>query len=100
MEQVNLKHGRISMDLERMEVRLRGREVHLGHTDFMVLRALLLHRGAVVSPAAIRGLGNKWPKWDRHDETLAVESAILRIRKQVGARAIRTVWKCGYRVEG
>jgi DNA-binding response OmpR family regulator len=90
--------GQLTVDFTRLHARLGGREVHLTHREFEVLRYLAERRGLVVSrDELLRGV---WGYLEM-PSTRSVDHAIARIRKKIEAdphhpRFIHTVHGDGY----
>ncbi len=90
----------IEMDLAAHRVRRSGREVHLGPTEFRLLRHLLRHPGRVFSRERL--LDVVWGR-DVYVEPRTVDVHIRRLRKALnsgdGADLIRTVRSAGYALD-
>jgi two-component system phosphate regulon response regulator PhoB len=92
-----LRHGGLSMDLAAHRVRRNGRDVHLGPTEFRLLRHFLEHPGRVFSREQL--LDAVWGR-DVEVELRTVDVHIRRLRQALNAAgerdAIRTVRSAGY----
>ncbi|MBW4721294.1 response regulator transcription factor [Saccharothrix obliqua] len=79
-----LRIGELTIDLDRREARLAGREVHLTRKEFDLLAYLAARAGKVVPRAEL--LANLWNLPGRHDDqTLDVHLSWL--RRKLGERA-------------
>ena len=96
-----LKRDDLVMDLAAHRVRRNGREIHLGPTEFRLLRYLLEHPGRVFSREQL--LDAVWGS-DVYVEPRTVDVHIRRLRKAINADderdLIRTVRSAGYSLEG
>jgi two-component system phosphate regulon response regulator PhoB len=96
-----LKREDLVMDLVAHRVRRNGREIHLGPTEFRLLRYLLEHPGRVFSREQL--LDAVWGS-DVYVEPRTVDVHIRRLRKAINADEerdlIRTVRSAGYSLEG
>ena len=97
-EQLNYED--LEMDLVAHRVRRNGRHVHLGPTEFRLLRYLMEHPGRVFSREQL--LDAVWGR-DIYIEPRTVDVHIRRLRKAInsGARSdlIRTVRAAGYSLD-
>jgi two-component system phosphate regulon response regulator PhoB len=88
------------MDLASHRVRRDGREVHLGPTEFRLLRYLLEHPGRVFSREQL--LNGVWGR-DVYVEPRTVDVHIRRLRKALTGPEetdlIRTVRSAGYSLD-
>jgi two-component system phosphate regulon response regulator PhoB len=88
------------MDLAAHRVRRRGRDIHLGPTEFRLLRYLLEHQGRVFSREQL--LDMVWGQ-DVYVEPRTVDVHIRRLRKAINASdetdLIRTVRSAGYSLD-
>jgi two-component system phosphate regulon response regulator PhoB len=88
------------MDLASHRVRRNGREVHLGPTEFRLLRHLLENQGRVFSREQL--LDMVWGR-DVYVEPRTVDVHIRRLRKAINADVetdlIRTVRAAGYALD-
>ena len=95
-----LRFEDLQMDLIAHKVRRNGREVHLGPTEFRLLRHFLEHPGRVFSREQL--LDRVWGP-DVYVEPRTVDVYILRLRKAINARSesdlIRTVRSAGYALD-
>ncbi|MCK6450378.1 MAG: phosphate regulon transcriptional regulator PhoB [Alphaproteobacteria bacterium] len=92
-----LRHGELEMDLAAHRVRRAGRDVHLGPTEFRLLRHFMEHPGRVFSREQL--LDAVWGR-DVEVEQRTVDVHIRRLRQAVNnghdTDAIRTVRSAGY----
>lgn len=90
----------LTLDLTRHKVSRNGRDIHLGPTEFRLLRYFLEHRGRVVSRDQI--LDAVWGR-DIYIDQRTVDVHIRRLRKALNgpneADLIRTVRAAGYALE-
>ena len=90
----------LQMDLASHKVKRAGRTVHLGPTEFRLLRHFLENPGRVLSRERL--LGAVWGR-DTEVETRTVDGYIRRIRSAInatgGAQLIRTVRSAGYAMD-
>ncbi len=90
----------LTMDLAAHRVRRRGRDVHLGPTEFRLLRYLLEHQGRVFSREQL--LDVVWGQ-DVYVEPRTVDVHIRRLRKALNDNdemdLIRTVRSAGYALD-
>ncbi|MEX2008719.1 MAG: phosphate regulon transcriptional regulator PhoB [Dongiaceae bacterium] len=95
-----LQFDDLTMDLARHRVRRGARDVHLGPTEFRLLRRLLEHPGRVFDREQL--LDTVWGR-DVHVEPRTVDVHIRRLRKALNAGAepdlIRTVRAAGYALD-
>ncbi len=95
-----LRYEDLAMDLAAHRVRRNGREVHLGPTEFRLLRYLLEHPGRVFSREQL--LDVVWGR-DVYVEPRTVDVHIRRLRKAINgphdADLIRTVRSAGYALD-
>lgn len=95
-----LKYDDISMDLSAHRVARAGRSLHLGPTEFRLLRFFLHHPEAVFSREAL--LDSVWGQ-DIYVEPRTVDVHIRRLRKALNANGeteiIRTVRGAGYALD-
>lgn len=98
--QESLEFDDLKLDLVRHRVTRRGRDVHLGPTEFRLLRYLLEHPGRVFSREQI--LDAVWGH-DAEIELRTVDVHIRRLRKALNASGgpdlIRTVRAAGYALD-
>ena len=95
-----LRYRDLSMDTTAHRVRRNGRDVHLGPTEFRLLRYLLEHPGRVFSREQL--LDVVWGR-DVYVESRTVDVHIRRLRKALNAEEdsdlIRTVRSAGYALD-
>jgi two-component system, OmpR family, phosphate regulon response regulator PhoB len=95
-----LQYKDLVMDLASHRVRRNGREVHLGPTEFRLLRHLLENQGRVFSREQL--LDMVWGR-DVYVEPRTVDVHIRRLRKAINADVetdlIRTVRAAGYALD-
>jgi len=95
-----LQYQDLIMDLASHRVRRNGREVHLGPTEFRLLRHLLENQGRVFSREQL--LDMVWGR-DVYGEPRTVDVHIRRLRKAINAEVekdlIRTVRAAGYALD-
>jgi two-component system phosphate regulon response regulator PhoB len=96
-----LRRDNLVMDLAAHRVKRDGREIHLGPTEFRLLRYLLEHPGRVFSREQL--LDAVWGS-DVYVEPRTVDVHIRRLRKAINAEEdrdlIRTVRSAGYSLDG
>ena len=99
-EDETLKYQDLVMDLASHRVKRNGREVHLGPTEFRLLRHLLENQGRVFSREQL--LDMVWGR-DVYVEPRTVDVHIRRLRKAINAEVekdlIRTVRAAGYALD-
>ena len=99
-EEETLKYQDLVMDLASHRVKRNGREVHLGPTEFRLLRHLLENQGRVFSREQL--LDMVWGR-DVYVEPRTVDVHIRRLRKAINAEKdndlIRTVRAAGYALD-
>ena len=95
-----LSYDDLTMDLASHRVRRNGRDVHLGPTEFRLLRHLLEHQGRVFSREQLLDL--VWGQ-DVYVEPRTVDVHIRRLRKALNGDdevdLIRTVRSAGYALD-
>jgi two-component system, OmpR family, phosphate regulon response regulator PhoB len=95
-----LRYHDLSMDLAAHRVRRSSRDVHLGPTEFRLLRYLLEHPGRVFSREQL--LDGVWGR-DVYVEPRTVDVHIRRLRKAINgpqeSDLIRTVRSAGYALD-
>ena len=79
----SLQFEDLTMDLAAHRVRRRGRDIHLGPTEFRLLRYLLEHQGRVFSREQL--LDMVWGQ-DVYVEPRTVDVHIRRLRKAINAQ--------------
>ena len=96
----SLQFDDLTMDLVAHRVRRRGRDIHLGPTEFRLLRHLLEHQGRVFTREQL--LDQVWGQ-DVYVEPRTVDVHIRRLRKAINAAEetdlIRTVRSAGYSLD-
>lgn len=96
-----LVYGDIEMDLARRRVQRGGRDLHLGPTEYRLLRHFLESPGRVFSREQL--LDAVWGR-DVYVETRTVDVHIRRLRKTLNEGGlpdlIRTVRSAGYAIDG
>jgi two-component system phosphate regulon response regulator PhoB len=96
----SLQFEDLTMDLAAHRVRRRGRDIHLGPTEFRLLRYLMEHQGRVFSREQL--LDMVWGQ-DVYVEPRTVDVHIRRLRKAINAidetDLIRTVRSAGYSLD-
>jgi two-component system, OmpR family, phosphate regulon response regulator PhoB len=96
----SLQFEDLTMDLAAHRVRRRGRDIHLGPTEFRLLRYLLEHQGRVFSREQL--LDMVWGQ-DVYVEPRTVDVHIRRLRMALNgerhADVIRTVRAAGYALD-
>ncbi|MEX2200984.1 MAG: winged helix-turn-helix domain-containing protein, partial [Dongiaceae bacterium] len=100
LETETLSYEDLVMDLAAHRVKRNGRDVHLGPTEFRLLRHLLEHQGRVFSREQL--LDQVWGQ-DVYVEPRTVDVHIRRLRKALNideeADLIRTVRSAGYALD-
>ncbi|MEK7821282.1 MAG: phosphate regulon transcriptional regulator PhoB [Pseudomonadota bacterium] len=94
-----IEAGGIRLDLARHRVTRAGRDIHLGPTEFRLLKTLMERPGRVLSREQL--LDRVWGR-DIHVESRTVDAHVRRLRKALnaaGADVIRTVRGAGYAFE-
>ncbi len=95
-----LRCGELVMDLAAHRVKRSGREIHLGPTEFRLLRHFMQHPGRVFSREQL--LDMVWGR-DVYIEPRTVDVHIRRLRKAINENddqdLIRTVRSAGYALE-
>ncbi|MEZ5832939.1 MAG: phosphate regulon transcriptional regulator PhoB [Dongiaceae bacterium] len=95
-----LQYDDLTMDLASHRVRRQGRDVHLGPTEFRLLRYLMEHQGRVFSREQL--LDAVWGR-DVYVEPRTVDVHIRRLRKAINgydeADLVRTVRAAGYALD-
>jgi len=99
-EDETLRYEDLVMDLASYRVRRNGREIHLGPTEFRLLRHLMENQGRVFSREQL--LDTVWGQ-DVYVEPRTVDVHIRRLRKALNGDAdidlIRTVRSAGYALD-
>jgi DNA-binding response OmpR family regulator len=93
-----LRHGPISIDLERHHVRVDGDEVKLTAKEFLLLQYLIEHRGRVLSRDLL--LTDVWG-YQYTGGTRTVDVHVRRLREKIPllTTALTTIKQFGYRLE-
>ena len=96
IETKEMKHGDLSIDAGRHEVRVAGTEVQLAPKEFDLLWELLDHRGLVLTRDQL--LERVWG-YTFAGDTRTVDVHVRQLRRKLGeASPIVTVWGVGYKV--
>jgi two-component system, OmpR family, alkaline phosphatase synthesis response regulator PhoP len=96
IESKELRHGELSIDLGRREVRVGDEEVQLAPKEFDLLWELLDHRGLVLTRDQL--LERVWG-YTFAGDTRTVDVHVRQLRRKLGdASPIVTVWGVGYKV--
>jgi len=87
----------IVLDIDRLEVRVKGMLIHFTATEFNLLRVLLERRGGVQSRSAL--LSDVWG-YENAIDTRTVDTHIRRLREKLGpaGECIKTVRSFGYKI--
>jgi two-component system copper resistance phosphate regulon response regulator CusR len=90
-----IQAGRLRLDLARRQALLGDRVADLSDREFRLLHHLVLHAGEVVSRERLLS-----EIWGYHFDpgSNVVDVCIRRLRKKLGAEAVETVRRAGYRV--
>ena len=93
-----LRHGPLTIDLERHVVRVGDAEVRLTAKEFLLLQYLIEHRGRVLSRDLL--LTDVWG-YQYTGGTRTVDVHVRRLREKLPmlATAITTIKQFGYRLE-
>jgi DNA-binding response OmpR family regulator len=93
-----LRHGTLSMDLERHEVRVGDTDVRLTAKEFLLLQYLIEHRGRVLSRDLL--LSDVWG-YQYTGGTRTVDVHVRRLREKIPllATALQTVKQFGYKLD-
>jgi two-component system response regulator RegX3 len=96
MEPVSI--GRLSIDMEKREVRVAGETISLRQREFDLLAYLAVHAGKVCSRADL--LDHVWG-YDFDGDERTINTHVRRLREALGPAGdmLRTVWGVGYRLE-
>jgi two-component system alkaline phosphatase synthesis response regulator PhoP len=95
-----LRVGSLEMELDRYQVTLRGKPIHLTSKEFSLLRALLMTNGRVLSRDAL--FESVWgASKDADLQSRTIDVHIRSLRNKLGAegRRIFTVRNVGYRLD-
>ncbi len=84
----------LTVDYDAQTVLVRGESIALTAMEFALLMQLLQNEGCVLSREKL--LTRVWG-WDYLGETRTVDVHVQRLRAKLGADAIETVYKRGYR---
>ena len=96
LEGAMLRHGDLSIDAGRREVRVADQEVQLAPKEFDLLWELLDHRGLVLTRDQL--LERVWG-YTFAGDTRTVDVHVRQLRRKLGdASPIVTVWGVGYKV--
>jgi two-component system alkaline phosphatase synthesis response regulator PhoP len=96
VESAQLKHGELSIDAGRREVRVGEQEIQLAPKEFDLLWELLDHRGLVLTRDQL--LERVWG-YTFAGDTRTVDVHVRQLRRKLGdASPIVTVWGVGYKV--
>jgi DNA-binding response OmpR family regulator len=96
VESAQLKHGELSIDAGRREVRVGEQEVQLAPKEFDLLWELLDHKGLVLTRDQL--LERVWG-YTFAGDTRTVDVHVRQLRRKLGdASPIVTVWGVGYKV--
>jgi DNA-binding response OmpR family regulator len=91
-----IRHGDLSVDAGRREVRVRDEEIQLAPKEFDLLWELLDHRGLVLTRDQL--LERVWG-YTFAGDTRTVDVHVRQLRRKLGdASPIVTVWGVGYKV--
>lgn len=93
-----LRHGPLTIDLERHEVRADDRDVRLTAKEFLLLQYLVEHRGRVLSRDLL--LADVWG-YQYTGGTRTVDVHVRRLREKIPwlASAITTIKQFGYKLD-
>jgi DNA-binding response OmpR family regulator len=93
-----LRHGPITIDLERHQVRIDEAEIRLTAKEFLLLQYLIEHRGRVLSRDLL--LSDVWG-YQYTGGTRTVDVHVRRLREKIPllATALTTIKQFGYRLE-
>ncbi len=84
----------LRLDPATLSVEKNGEPVRLSRREFVVLHALMLQPGAVLSRSRLE---DKLYGWQEEVESNAVEVHVHKLRAKLGAQVVRTVRGVGYR---
>jgi two-component system, OmpR family, response regulator len=87
-----LEAGALSLDTRQMRLFADGAQVSVSPLEYRLLRYLIMHKGRVVPPAELI----EHLYGDDGRDPNAIEAAIARLRKKLGATAIETRRGFGY----
>jgi DNA-binding response OmpR family regulator len=93
-----LRHGPLSIDLERHHVQIDGAEIRLTAKEFLLLQYLIEHRGRVLSRDLL--LTDVWG-YQYTGGTRTVDVHVRRLREKIPwlSTAITTIKQFGYKLE-
>ena len=93
-----LRHGPLSVDLERHEVRMNDQDVRLTAKEFLLLQYLIEHRGRVLSRDLL--LADVWG-YQYTGGTRTVDVHVRRLREKIPwlSSAITTIKQFGYKLD-
>ena len=95
-ESAVIRHGELTIDAGRREVKVAGQEVQLAPKEFDLLWELLDHRGLVLTRDQL--LERVWG-YTFAGDTRTVDVHVRQLRRKLGdASPIVTVWGVGYKV--
>jgi DNA-binding response OmpR family regulator len=95
-ESATLRHGDLTIDAGRREVRVGEQEIQLAPKEFDLLWELLDHRGLVLTRDQL--LERVWG-YTFAGDTRTVDVHVRQLRRKLGdASPIVTVWGVGYKV--
>src|SRR6202011_1923474 len=95
-ESAQIRHGDLSVDAGRREVRVGEEEIQLAPKEFDLLWELLDHRGLVLTRDQL--LERVWG-YTFAGDTRTVDVHVRQLRRKLGeASPIVTVWGVGYKV--
>jgi DNA-binding response OmpR family regulator len=91
-----IKIENITIDRNRKEVTINGKEINLTTKEFLLLEILAINKRKVISRAEILE-----GSWDSNADIFsnAIETHISNIRKKLGKNIIKTVSGRGYKIE-
>lgn len=91
-----LRHGRLTLDLDGNAVRFDGRSVELARREFMLLKKLIENPRQVISRAqleeAVYG-------WEGDVESNTIDVHVHHLRRKLYPEVIKTVRGVGYRID-
>jgi two-component system, cell cycle response regulator CtrA len=92
-----LRLGPVELSLDRREVRIHGKQLHISRREFAVLELLFLKQGVILNKTAF--LNHLYCGADEPDMK-TIDVIICRLRKKLATAGvptlIDTVWGCGY----
>ena len=87
----------IKVDIEKHEVRVKGKEVELMPKEFQLLVALINSGGKCMTRPVL--MKQVWGV-DAQLETRTIDQHVARLRKKIGPNSIETVSGYGYKYRG